>query len=347
MMEWQELFIHANEPDWPELVNEYIRAGGDVNGSHQTSGWTLLHQAAESQQYEAMRLLLDHGANPNAQDMYGSTPLHRSVDSEIDEAVQDGTALDLTGTKILLAAGADLNIVNKQGLTPEDIARRYSPVAWQLVISIAHRVSPHKMVMNQNNPLDEANKLLKQNDFSRAKAAYRDVFLHIEPTKEDLGNSYMAEQYDRLLFIRQLAETYPDSHVIRLAEADYEALLGHFDRAIQGYSGLLEEAGSAQQKARITLGRLSANCRRSIPDGDLLVADFLSLWRLDESIASSSRVKLLAVNTLVKELHSAASRDALVTLLAEPDISPAAKAVIENKLEQLRRIEALAASLGE
>jgi hypothetical protein len=149
------------------------------------------------------------------------------------------------------------------------------------------------------------------------------------------------------LFIRQLAETYSDSHDIRLAEADYEAFMGHFDRAIQGYGELLEEVGSARQKARIVLQRLGANCRRSIPDGDLLVADFLTLWRFNEGADPSAGVKLLAVNTLVRELHSPASRDVLERLLAESDISPEAKAVIANKLEQLRRIEALAASLGE
>ena len=67
-------------------------------------------QAAEFNYPEVVKLLLEHGANPNIQEnKYGWTPLHYAVKScHVDVA------------RVLLDHGADLTIRNNEGRTPLD-----------------------------------------------------------------------------------------------------------------------------------------------------------------------------------------------------------------------------------
>jgi ankyrin repeat protein len=59
-----------------------------------------------------VKLLLEHGANPNIQDENGDTPLHWTA--------QWGR-LDVV--KLLLVYGADPTVKDKDGKTPLDLAR--------------------------------------------------------------------------------------------------------------------------------------------------------------------------------------------------------------------------------
>jgi len=70
----------------------------------------------------AMRMMLEHGANPNTFDSFGRSALMYSAASDIE---------DLEAVKLLVAHGADLNIVDKHtnpvdaGLMPLDMAKRH------------------------------------------------------------------------------------------------------------------------------------------------------------------------------------------------------------------------------
>jgi hypothetical protein len=104
-----------------EIVDLLLHAGADPNAAsnHRHSG--PLHYAAdgyitgpvwdEKRQLKTIRRLLDAGANINAADKNGATPLHRAVRTRCATAV-----------KLLLQAGADPRLRNKPGSTPFHLA---------------------------------------------------------------------------------------------------------------------------------------------------------------------------------------------------------------------------------
>jgi ankyrin repeat protein len=104
-----------------ELVRLLLSAGADPNSrtNHRQSG--PLHYAADGyitgpvwnakRQVQTIQCLLDAGADINAQDKNGATPLHRAVRTRCAEAV-----------KCLLESGSDATLKNKPGSTPFHLA---------------------------------------------------------------------------------------------------------------------------------------------------------------------------------------------------------------------------------
>jgi|SRR5882724_598119 len=103
-----------------EDVKRWIESGGSASAIKPESNWWLLNIAAEFQCVEAIEYLISQGGDPNLPDKFGSTPLHISVDSEIDATTQVGAPLEYRATKRLLEFGADLTIKNMKGETPLD-----------------------------------------------------------------------------------------------------------------------------------------------------------------------------------------------------------------------------------
>jgi cytohesin len=127
------LHLAAGMGDY-ETVRLLVEHGADVTVAG-NAGWTPLHQAAELRNLEMAQMqkafglestynwkrdneqvaefLIEHGADVNAQNKFGDTPLHRTTPWN-----------NLPVTMILVQHGADLNIKNKDGLTPLAEAKR-------------------------------------------------------------------------------------------------------------------------------------------------------------------------------------------------------------------------------
>ena len=105
-----------------KAAREIFADGIDVNLSYADTGWTALHYMAENGVAESARWLLEKGANPNAKDLFGQTPLHLATDSEVDVARQQSveqaeSSLSVEMTSLLLRYGADPNIKTDKGKT--------------------------------------------------------------------------------------------------------------------------------------------------------------------------------------------------------------------------------------
>jgi ankyrin repeat protein len=101
----------------------------DVNARHENHD-TPLHLVSYSLEVKLVRILVDHGANVDAEDNLGRTPLHRVLEAEgISEQDQSGTA------RLLIERGADVNAPNNDGETPLHLASRLVSleVVWVLL----------------------------------------------------------------------------------------------------------------------------------------------------------------------------------------------------------------------
>lgn len=96
-----------------EAARILINGGADVNAEARNAMRVRpLHSAASARNLDAARLLLEHGANVNARQHGGWVPIH--------SAAQNG---DRNMIELLLKHGADPSRANDQGQTPAAVAR--------------------------------------------------------------------------------------------------------------------------------------------------------------------------------------------------------------------------------
>jgi ankyrin repeat protein len=109
-------------PDGVGITRLLLENGADVN-ANDGSQETPLHLASKYGKFAIGRVLLIHGANANAVNIRGQTPLHTLSLCPYDE-LDDG---DDRFVDILVDGGADLDARDKDDETPLETADRYRP----------------------------------------------------------------------------------------------------------------------------------------------------------------------------------------------------------------------------
>ncbi len=108
---------------YAQRLPEQVRSSSDINATDK-NGVTLLHRAVRFRNPEAVRAALKKGAAVNQTcKRSGSTPLHRAVTYTGAPGTAGKNSERLSIIEILLKAGADPSIRNKQGKTALDYAR--------------------------------------------------------------------------------------------------------------------------------------------------------------------------------------------------------------------------------
>ena len=99
-------------------VQAELDKGADLNAKDE-SGYTPLYGAVEKGHKEVVELLIAAGADVNVKDgEWGETPLHLAADKGHKEVAE-----------LLITAGADVNAKDGGGDTPLDAARRHPKIA--------------------------------------------------------------------------------------------------------------------------------------------------------------------------------------------------------------------------
>ncbi|GAB6018955.1 Ankyrin repeat and death domain-containing protein 1A [Chamberlinius hualienensis] len=149
----------------------------DINKIVTKKAWTPLHYASHLGHTGVTQLLLEYGAQVEAQDQNGNSPLHLAVACNHEDSVKlliskhapinstnnrKQTPLHIASDKghsnlveILLVAGADVTARDKNGRMPLSIAARGSFIC---VVDTIIKVDRAKDKLNESNSSEEANK---------------------------------------------------------------------------------------------------------------------------------------------------------------------------------------------
>ena len=108
----------GDKGEHPEKVLRLLKLGADIE-VRSSKGKTALHCAAKAGFLKVINVLIENGANIDAVDNKGETPLYEAIRSTIKNREKQRAALEA-----LLTQGANLNVKNRMGLTPLQVAQQ-------------------------------------------------------------------------------------------------------------------------------------------------------------------------------------------------------------------------------
>lgn len=119
-MGWPPLpyVCRGDKGEHPEAVLRLLELGADIN-VQSSKGKTALHCAAKAGFLKVINVLIENGANIDATDNNGETPLYEAIRSTIKNREKQRAALEA-----LLIKGANPNVKNRRGLTPLQVAQQ-------------------------------------------------------------------------------------------------------------------------------------------------------------------------------------------------------------------------------
>ena len=100
-------------------VRLLLQYGADIEAL--CEGKTPIHGAVKAMNNKALTLLLEHGANIEARDTLGNTPLHRLLLEPLSTRLDD---LKVKVARILLHHNADVHAANHNGDSPLSLAEK-------------------------------------------------------------------------------------------------------------------------------------------------------------------------------------------------------------------------------
>jgi ankyrin repeat protein len=123
-----------------DQLRRLLAASPGLVNATDAAGSTLLHHAAAFGTAQTMMLLLDSGANSNAKNSLGSTPLHWAITTK--EKV-----------RLLLSRGGQVNVKQAEGRTPLYQAATVERAVGTVRLLLEHAADPNLATTNGRTPL--------------------------------------------------------------------------------------------------------------------------------------------------------------------------------------------------